>query len=181
MGNGRLVVMASMFSICAALPLIVPVENKAAVPAAVLMFGCVALLLWILVAFRRARLRRVEHEVDGIEIPLSASFVGIRGVPLVALGTNSLATYLRLGTTHVVHGMSYERSPYARIERVEAMTLPATRNLIFVWRDSPQTFVANLATQAAFIQALRWLDERGVPLAESARQVLEKARDDLAA
>lgn len=180
MNNGRIIFLASLFSIAATLPWVVPIGDRAAVPVLSLACGSIASLAWLLVAVRRAKRRRVEREVDGIEIPLASSFIGVRGIPLLALGSNSLATYLRLGTTHVVHGMFFNRSPYGWIERVEAMTLPATRALIFVWRSSPQTFVANVATDAARLQALRWLEERGVPLAESARQLLERSNDDAA-
>ncbi len=112
--------------------------------------------------------------VEGVEVPLLASFVGIARVPLVALGKNNLSAELRLFPDRLqTKVLRQSVRPYTAIRRVDVLTFFATRNVRLTWKGSLLTFTANIRTDAWRLAVLRLLAAKGAPLSPGARRLLE--------
>lgn len=111
---------------------------------------------------------------EGVEVPLRASFLGIAGVPLLALGENSLSPRLRLFPDEIeCKVFRARRRTYEQIRRVGAMTSWATRNVELVWRDSAISFTANVRDDAWRLAVLRLFAARGAALSHAAQELLQ--------
>ena len=110
---------------------------------------------------------------EGVPVPLLASFLGLAGVPLLALAKNNLSARLRLYPDRVETKVfrTLER-PYSAIRRVGTQTTLATRNVELVWRGSVVSFTANIRNDAWRLALLRFLDGRGVSMTPAARSLL---------
>jgi len=64
------------------------------------------------------------------------------------------------------------RRDYTQIERVEASQGLWTQNVVFVWKESNFTFAGNLIHEQRLRELLRFLERKGLPLADSVRRVL---------
>lgn len=113
---------------------------------------------------------------DGVPIPILATFVGLRGVPLLSLGHNSLRPIFRLYPDAIeTRVYRKRRRPYSEIERVHVVTAPWTRNVEIDWRGSVLTFAANVRQEPWRRAVLRFLADRGAPLTPAARHLLPAA------
>lgn len=109
------------------------------------------------------------------KVSVKATFTGWRGLPWLALATNSLNPVLSLGERHMVYRVLRSRvRPYEEIAEVDVREAFGTFNLIFAFKDTRLTFTANLGNRARGAQALARLPA-GVPLSERARAVLQAA------
>jgi hypothetical protein len=109
------------------------------------------------------------------EVPVKATFTGLRGWPWIALATNSLNPVLRLGERHLGYRVLRSRErPYEDIEEVDVREAFGTFNLIFAFRGTRFTFTANVGTAARGAQVLARLPA-GVPLSGRARAALQAA------
>ena len=131
-----------------------------------------AAFFWIRALWLHARRNLPSAPVDGLEVLVRVTFTGLAGVPLLALGKNSLAPNLRLGETHVFYDFGARRA-YDEIRLVNVMILPHTNNLMFTWKGSPFSFTANVVDRSDLIEALRWLRKRNVPFGRSARTFMQ--------
>lgn len=105
-------------------------------------------------------------------IPAMATFTGLRGLPWVALATNSLNPVFRIESEQLVYRVLRQRQrPFADIRQVDVREAYGTFNLIFEFRDTRRTFAANVGTAARGAQALSLLP-KSVPLSERARKAL---------
>lgn len=113
--------------------------------------------------------------IKGGAVPVVATFTGLRGLPWVALATNSLNPVLRIDSEQLVYRVLRQRErPFADIRQVDVREAYGTFNLIFEFHDARRTFVANVGTAARGAQALALLPER-VPLSARAREALRPA------
>ncbi|TSD59590.1 hypothetical protein FFI97_004515 [Variovorax sp. KBS0712] len=113
--------------------------------------------------------------IKGGAVPVVASFTGLRGLPWVALATNSLNPVLRIESEQLVYRVLRQRErPFADIRQVDVREAYGTFNLIFEFHDARRTFVANVGTAARGAQALALLPE-SVPLSARAREALRPA------
>ncbi|WP_447774801.1 hypothetical protein [Variovorax boronicumulans] len=110
--------------------------------------------------------------IKGGVIPVVATFTGLRGLPWVALATNSLNPVFRIESGQLVYRVLRQRQrPFADIHQVDVREAYGTFNLIFEFHDARRTFVANVGTAARGAQALALLPE-SVPLSGRAREAL---------
>ncbi|WP_369629099.1 MULTISPECIES: hypothetical protein [unclassified Variovorax] len=113
--------------------------------------------------------------IKGGAVPVVATFTGLRGLPWVALATNSLNPVLRIESEQLVYRVLRQRErPFADIRQVDVREAYGTFNLIFEFQDARRTFVANVGTAACGAQALSLLPE-SVPLSARAREALRPA------
>ncbi|MGJ7558415.1 hypothetical protein ACSFBI_30880 [Variovorax sp. RB3P1] len=104
--------------------------------------------------------------------PPLATFTGLRGLPWIALASNSLNPIFRIESEQLVFRVIRRRQrPCTDIREVDVREAYGTFNLIFSFRDTPLTFVVNMGTAARGAEALALLPE-GVPLSGSARSAL---------
>lgn len=107
--------------------------------------------------------------IKGGAVPVVATFTGLRGLPWVALATNSLNPVLRIESEQLVYRVLRQRErPFADIRQVDVREAYGTFNLIFEFHDARRTFVANVGTAARGAQALAQLPP-GVPLSARAQ------------
>ncbi|MDZ4355452.1 MAG: hypothetical protein U1B84_03390 [Variovorax sp.] len=110
--------------------------------------------------------------IKGGVVPVVATFTGLRGMPWVALATNSLNPVFRIESEQLVYRVLRQRQrPFAEIRQVDVREAYGTFNLIFEFHDTRRTFVANVGTAARGAQALSLLPE-SVPLSGRAREAL---------
>ncbi|MEZ2300048.1 hypothetical protein [Variovorax sp. RCC_210] len=103
-----------------------------------------------------------------------ATFTGLRGLPWIALATNSLNPVCRIEGDQLVFRVIRPRQrPCTDIREVAVREAYGTFNLIFSFRHTPLTFVANMGTAARGAEVLASLPE-GVPLSGSARLALTR-------
>lgn len=102
-----------------------------------------------------------------------ATFTGWRGLPWVALASNSLNPVLRIESEQLVFRvLRLQQRPYAQIREVDVRSAYGTFNLIFEFHGRRLTFVANVGTAARGAQALALLPA-SVPLSPRARAALQ--------
>lgn len=65
------------------------------------------------------------------------------------------------------------RKSYSQIERIDALKTVATRNVVIVWKDSVFAFVGNVRDEESFYEVLQFFRRKGLPLSDSARQLLD--------
>lgn len=113
--------------------------------------------------------------IDHGKVRALATFTGLRGLPWLALASNSLNPAFHLeaqGLTFRV--IRLRKRSYGDIAQVDVREAHGTFNLIFAFRDTRLTFVANVGTAARGAQALALLPPH-VPLSARARSVLLRA------
>ncbi|MBB1602251.1 hypothetical protein A9977_19620 [Variovorax sp. UMC13] len=107
------------------------------------------------------------------ELRVLATFIGWRGLPWVALASNSLNPVFRLESGQLVFRvLRLRQRPHAEVREVDVRSTHGTFNLIFTFRDARLTFVGNVGTAARGAAALARLPA-SVPLSERARAALQ--------
>ncbi|MGJ7529640.1 hypothetical protein ACSFB7_28270 [Variovorax sp. GB1P17] len=107
------------------------------------------------------------------DVRVAATFTGLRGLPWVALASNSLNPVFRIEDQHLAFRvLRQQQRSYADICEVDVREAYGTFNLIFAFRDTRLTFVANVGTAARGAQALALLPD-SVPISERARKARE--------
>ncbi|QLG91306.1 hypothetical protein HZF02_04795 [Pseudomonas yamanorum] len=85
--------------------------------------------------------------LNGANIPVLATFVGIRVLPWVALASNNLNPVLRIDGENLVYRvLRQQQRLLSSVLQVDVRSAYGTFNLIFEFRDSPLTFIANLGS-----------------------------------
>lgn len=103
------------------------------------------------------------------EVRAVATFTGLRGLPWVALASNSLNPVFRIEPRQLVFRvLRLHQRPHGDIREVDVREAYGTFNLIFAFHDSPLTFVANVGSAARGAQALALLPD-SVPRSGRAR------------
>ena len=110
---------------------------------------------------------------EGVKVPVWATFTGVRAIPFVALGSNSLSPLLRLYEDRVefkvfrLHTRRFEE-----IERVHATRVLMTNLITFEWRGEKLTTGARILLPRLQLQVLVFFARQVVPLSPSARALL---------
>lgn len=145
---------------------------------ALLALGLAAILA-VLVLHVRARLAaagrgHILEEGDGARVPLVAAFSGWKGVPWISWASSTLKPTLVLHPDHVeCRVIRTRRKPYGAVSRVDYRTTIGTHNVVLDFRDSLSSFAGNTANRDVARAAVRRLSEKGCPLSERARRLLE--------
>ena len=107
------------------------------------------------------------------EVRVLATFTGLRGLPWVALASNSLNPVFSIESQQLVFRViRRQRRTYADLLEVDVREAYGTFNLIFSFRGTPLTFVANVGTAVLGAHALAQLPS-GVQLSDRARSALQ--------
>lgn len=115
---------------------------------------------------------------QGVNIPLRATFIGIKSLPLVALATNNATQELCLFDDHLEFRVLRTQSKiWSEISHVDVSQSWGGPFLLFVWTTGIWTFSADLASDAARLQTLHFLQEKGVSLSAEAVALLENTSD----
>ena len=107
-------------------------------------------------------------------IPLRAAFLGLRGLPWIALASSDVRARLVLHPDGVEHRVALrtERRRYADILVADYRSAWRTENVELVFRNSPLTFTGNTGDRKVAAHLLRGLKARGVPLSPRAERLL---------
>jgi hypothetical protein len=112
---------------------------------------------------------------DGINVPLRASFIGIKHVPLLALGHNSLTPRLILFEDRLhTRVFRLRKKPLSAIERIDIFLTIGTRNVQISWKDSLFRFAGNVDGDDWLIATLAYFDRKGVPLTNNVQAYLQQ-------
>lgn len=110
---------------------------------------------------------------DSFNVPLKASFGGLKVIPWIAWGSNSIGPRLILCTDHIEYRLFKSRSkPYSKISRVDYRKAIGTENIVLEFNDSIATFIGNAGTQANAQAAIRLLHAKGCLLSDRASELL---------
>jgi len=113
----------------------------------------------------------------GIKVPIYATFTGLKGVPLLALATNSYVPLLRLHEDRIDFKIIRSHSKTLdQIEYVSASSWRLAKNLEFAWKDTRFTLSANVIREDWLIQVLYFLRRKNVVLAPRAEAFIDKNR-----
>lgn len=163
-------------------------ENTVEVDATTILFAAAVIALqalslwfiyWIIKTLRKPKARTrggpVFAAIKGGNVPVLATFTGLRGMPWIALATNSLNPIFRIENQQLAFRVIRQRErPCTDIIEVDVREAYGTFNLIFAFHDTRLTFVANVGTAARGAQALALLPH-SVPLSARARSVLQSS------
>lgn len=123
----------------------------------------------------RERVMALPIPQEGISIPLRISFIGLKSVPWIALGHNSLAPLLVLFEDHLVQRVIFKKTrKYSEIEYVD-VSVTDTKNFEIAYTDSPFTFSCKLKARQDLIAALKLFGRKSVRLGEKAQRLLSDA------
>lgn len=101
--------------------------------------------------------------------PLRAAFTGLKGVPWLALATNSISPLLILDEEHVEYRVfRRRRRPYALITEVDLRLAFGTVNVVLSFADTFFSFTANVGNAERGQYVLSILASRGCTLTERA-------------
>jgi len=132
-------------------------------------------LYWVWKKLRTPKAPRgaaVPLAIKGGVVPVVATFTGLRGLPWIALATNSLNPVFRIESEQLVYRvLRQHQRPFADIRLVDVREAYGTFNLIFEFHDARRTFAANVGTAARGAQALALLPQ-SVPLSARAREAM---------
>lgn len=104
-----------------------------------------------------------------MDVPVVATFVGVRGVPTLALAHNNAAPLLRLDEDGLAYRvLRKRRRAYAEIARVDYVKSALGRMLELTFASRLFTFVANVADDASAARCIARLQAAGCPLSDRA-------------
>lgn len=107
--------------------------------------------------------------VEGKAFPALATFTGLRGVPWVALATNSLNPVFRLDGEHLIYRVIRQQQRLlSEVSQVDTRSAYGTFNLVFEFSNSPFTFIVNLGSALRVGYVLSMLPP-DMPLSERAQ------------
>lgn len=111
---------------------------------------------------------------DGLNIPLRASFSGMKRRPILALGHNSINPLLRLFEDHIESRVFLKsKKSYAEIEHIDTYQTLGTNNIIIVWKTGWFAFVGNVKNKDYLPELVRFFQNKNVPLGESAKKLVK--------
>ncbi|MBY8932485.1 MULTISPECIES: hypothetical protein [Pseudomonas] len=107
--------------------------------------------------------------LDGKAFPVLSTFTGLRGVPWIAVATNSLSPVFRLDGKQLIYRVIRQRQRLlSDVLRVDTRSAYGTFNLVFEFADSPFTFIVNLGSPLRVTYVLSILPPN-IPLSERAQ------------
>lgn len=111
---------------------------------------------------------------EGVQVPIRATFTGVAGIPLLALGTNSLFPIFKLFNDYIeCRVFLRQRHAYAEIKEVHVFQTFMTNNVKITWHNTPFTLAANVRDPEDLIEVVRFLKRKQVPLTETAERLLQ--------
>lgn len=154
-------------------------EHMAGLVFTALVLGMLALFGLALAFHLRGKLAaaargRIEMVGESARVPLVAAFSGWKGVPWLGFASSNLKPTLVLHPDHVECRVIRTREkPYDAISRVDYRAAIGTQNVVLEFSDSLASFAGNTANRDVAREAIRRLAQKGCPLSERARRLLE--------
>lgn len=145
-----------------------------------LLGACVVVLFLVMGRGRkRTELSTISLESpitsNGTSIPLLAAFAGIRDVPLICFGRNSLSPELVLYPDSFRHKVIFaQTSRYDEVAEVSVRHGYRTELARFTFRDKFFTFDANLNNAESLKKLVSFLKQKGIPLSKDAEELISK-------
>jgi len=114
---------------------------------------------------------------EGFSVPLRASFLVFKALPLLGVAHNNAAPRLTLFEDHLEYRvLTLTRKTYADIEAVDARRWIGTRSVILCWRARMLAFAGNVGAGDQLVTLLKFFEERGGKLTPRARNILTAVR-----
>lgn len=111
---------------------------------------------------------------EGVQVPIRATFTGIAGIPLLAVGTNSLFPTFKLFNDYIEGRVILKQHrPYTEMKKVGVFQTFITNNLKITWHDSFFTLIANVRDPDDLIEVVNFLKRKQVPLTQAAEKLLQ--------
>jgi hypothetical protein len=111
----------------------------------------------------------------GTSVPLRAAFLVLKKFPLLGVAANNAAPRLVLYEDRIEYRVITRRSHrYEELEHVDARQTLGTQNIILCWRRGLLAFSANLGSEDALVDLLRFFQRRGIMLTARATSLLGK-------
>jgi hypothetical protein len=115
----------------------------------------------------------------GLAVPLRASFVVFKRLPLLDVATNNAAPRLELFEDRIeLRVITRQMRRYEDLEYVDALQTLGTQNIILCWRRRFFAFAANVGVEHLLVGLLRFFQHRGIDLTEG-RVDRRQTADDL--
>lgn len=118
---------------------------------------------------------KIPEKLDrnGFQVPLIASFTGIKRIPLVALSHNSISPALTIYEDSFKYKVFKEKiAPYSEIYEVDILDTLGTKNIKIVFKNSFFTFSGNLFNKDNLLEVLKFFKRKNVNLSSSANRYL---------
>lgn len=114
---------------------------------------------------------------EGAKIELRASFEGLRFLPRwFASGFNNRNPELTLFTDQLeVKTVGRVRIRYPKLSKVDVLRTARTRNVSFTCRRRLTRVTANVARDEDFVALLEFLERKGAPLTDRAKDAMKPA------
>jgi hypothetical protein len=111
----------------------------------------------------------------GFSIPLRASFLVFKKLPIFGVATNNAAPRLSLHKDHIeFRVITRQIRQYEDLESVDARQTFGTQNIVLHWRRGFFAFCANVGAEESLVALLQFFQSRGIELAERAGWILAK-------
>jgi hypothetical protein len=115
---------------------------------------------------------------EGFAVPLKASFVVFKALPLLAVAHNNATPRLTLFEDRLEYRViRLTRKNYADIEAVDARQWLGTQSLILGWRGRMMGLACNVGAEDPLIALLEFFASRGGKLTTRARRILKPLKN----
>ena len=112
---------------------------------------------------------------NGFQVPLLASFTGIKQIPLVAISHNNISPVLIIYEDSIKYKVIKKKSmPYSEIYEVNILDTIGTKNVQIVFKNSFFTFSGNLFDKDNLLEVLKFFKRKNVNLSPSAKKYLNR-------
>lgn len=115
---------------------------------------------------------------EGTAVPIRSASSGLKYIPLLSFGFNTLSAQLRLFENGFETKVIFTtRSLFSEIESIDVISSLGRPKLKIIWKDSPLTFVAGMNRDDLLGAVIRFFYRKSVPLTENAKIYLNAGKD----
>lgn len=112
---------------------------------------------------------------DGFKVPVEATFLGFRNVPLIAIAYNNTSSSLVLFEEFVEYKVCRTRRyHYSKIDCIGVFRTIGTENIEINFRNSLFSFSGNLFEKENLIELIQFFKRKGLNLTDGAAALLDK-------
>lgn len=121
----------------------------------------------------------IDFQMDGVEIPLLAAFIGLKSIKFFTFGYNNLNPRLRFFNDHLEYKcFRTQRRAYSEIQCIKVLSAKslATQNLELHFKNSSFKYVFNVVNAETLRKALEFLENKGCVLSPQAQNLARGQR-----
>ena len=112
----------------------------------------------------------------GFKVPVVATFIGFKNIPLIAVAYNNVSSSLILFEDYTEYKVCRTRRySYSKIDSVGVFRTIGTENIEFNFRNSLFSFSGNLFEKENLIELLRFFQRKGLKLTDKAAALLNES------